>query len=68
MRNLQRKLHSSSPTSLQYFPYFNLEGPVLKTFQNRRVSSAEAVQTVEASGESDICKTRCVWPYNYVTF
>lgn len=49
-----RKLHDYKSISLLILLYLHLYLSSLKIFQNRKVSSAEAVQTVELSGERDI--------------
>lgn len=50
------KLQSLAVSKLPHLSYYFT--PLLsKTFQNRRVSSADAVHIVELSGASAICKT-----------
>jgi hypothetical protein len=57
MAFFQRRLHDYKSISLYTLVYLYLSLSPLKIFQNLNVSSADAVQTVELSGESDICKT-----------
>src|SRR5258708_529274 len=45
--------------------FFVLSEP--KIFQNRRVSSAAPVQTMDPSGEVAMWRTRLVWPFNSFT-
>lgn len=48
------RLQSSRSMSFIPFVYLNFDLLVLKTFQNLKVSSADAVHTVDESGEIDI--------------